>query len=81
MAPQPGPALIHAISRADADVKAAAQDTVVADDKSADEKQDKKNGDESDVEYDTTEKQYGVEKIRAITNTWTYKSLIVMYIL
>lgn len=36
---------------------------------------------ESDVEYDTKEKQYGVEKIRAITSAWTWHALILTYAL
>ncbi|KAF3353301.1 hypothetical protein VdG1_08438 [Verticillium dahliae VDG1] len=82
MAGQPGPALGHAMSHTGADEKAAAKDSaVVADDRSGDEKQDKPKDEESDVEYDTKEKQYGVEKIRAITSAWSYKALVVMYII
>ncbi|CRK29547.1 MFS siderochrome iron transporter 1 like protein [Verticillium longisporum] len=82
MAGQPGPALGHAMSHTGADEKAAAKDSAaIADDRSGDEKQDKPKGEESDVEYDTKEKQYGVEKIRAITSAWSYKALIVMYII
>ncbi|CRK45123.1 hypothetical protein BN1723_019644, partial [Verticillium longisporum] len=82
MAGQPGPALGHAMSHTGADEKAAAKDSAaIADDRSGDEKQDKPKGEESDVEYDTKEKQYGVEKIRAITSAWSYKALVVMYII
>jgi hypothetical protein len=42
---------------------------------------DNKPHDESDVEYDTKEKQYGVEKIRAITSAWTWHALILTYAL
>ncbi|KAH6688420.1 siderophore iron transporter mirB [Plectosphaerella plurivora] len=42
---------------------------------------DKKSNDESDVEYDTKEKQYGVEKIRAITSAWSWTALILTYAL
>jgi MFS family permease len=37
--------------------------------------------DESDIESDTAEKQYGVEKIRAITSAWSYKALVCTYCL
>ena len=51
---------------------------VSADAQSNDEK---RGGEESDVEYDTKEKQYGVEKIRAITASWTWTALISVYAL
>jgi hypothetical protein len=35
----------------------------------------------SDIENDSTEKQYGVEKIRAITSAWSYKAPVGTYIL
>lgn len=41
----------------------------------------KRGEDDPDIEYDTKEKQYGVEKIRAITSAWTYRALIVTYLL
>lgn len=51
---------------------------VAADAQSADEK---RGTDESDVEYDTKEKQFGVEKIRAITASWSWTALISIYAL
>lgn len=51
---------------------------MAADARSASEK---RAGDESDVEYDNKEKQYGVEKIRAITATWSWTALISIYAL
>jgi hypothetical protein len=51
----------------------------VSEDQAATEKPASKEA--SDVEYDTAEKQYGVEKIRAITSAWSYRALVCTYIL
>lgn len=83
---QPEVAAVSAQQAFPADEKIAPQTQTAATDAEAghdnDAKSlDKKSNDESDVEYDTKEKQYGVEKIRAITSAWSWTALILTYAL
>jgi hypothetical protein len=70
-----------ALQRASAETPSSPKQPVeTTDEKLANEKA-PSTGDESDVEHDTADKQYGVEKIRAITSAWSYKALVGTYIL